>query len=77
MTFDITIMIKTFYKSNRMYGENFVSIQQAVAEKNTKVLCRQRNKDRETDRQSNGPKRNTHSFGEGKNLIILAAFYIS
>ena len=40
---------------------NFISIRQAVAEKNTKVMCGQTNK------QTDGPKRNTlsESFGDG------------
>ena len=37
--------------SSHIYRENFVSIRQAVAEKNTKVMCS----------QTNGP----FSFGEG------------
>jgi len=40
VTYNI-IIIKTFYMSSRTNGENFVSIRQAVAEKNTKVLCGQ------------------------------------
>ena len=47
MNYDITIIIKTFYMSSRTNGENFISIQQVVADKNTKVLCRQTN--RQTD----------------------------
>ena len=52
MTCDVTIIIKTFYISSRSDGENFVSIRQAVAEKNTKVLCGQIKKQtyRQTDR---------------------------
>ena len=41
--YDVTIIIKTFYVSSRTNGENFDSIRQAVAEKNTKVLCGQTN----------------------------------
>ena len=33
VTYDVIIMIKTFYMSRRTYGENFVSIRQAVEEK--------------------------------------------
>ena len=44
VTYDIIIMIKTFYMSSRTNGENFISIRQTVAEKNTKVLCGQTNK---------------------------------
>ena len=43
VTYDV-IIIETFYMSTRTNGENFVSIRQAVAEKNTKVLCRQTDK---------------------------------
>ena len=49
-TYDIIITIKTFDMSGRIYGESFVSIHQAVAEKNTKVLCGQTN--RQTDKQT-------------------------
>ena len=38
MTYDVIIIIKTFYMSSRTNGENFVSIRQAVAEKNMKDL---------------------------------------
>ena len=38
---DVIIINTTFYISSRSYGENFVSIRQAVAEKNTKALCGQ------------------------------------
>ena len=44
MTYDIIIIIKTFYMSYHSYGENFVSIRQAVAEKNTKALYGETNK---------------------------------
>ena len=49
MTYDVIIIIKTFYMSIRTNREIFISIRQAVAEKNMKVLCRQTN--RQTDRQ--------------------------
>ena len=48
MTDDIINITKTIYMRSRSSGEKFVSIQQAVAEKNTKVLCGQTNK--QTDR---------------------------
>ena len=44
MTYDIIIITKIFYMSIRSYGENFISIWQAVASKNTKVLRGQTNK---------------------------------
>ena len=44
VAYDVIIMIKTFYMNIRSSGENFVSIWQLVAEKNTKVLCGQTNK---------------------------------
>ena len=45
MIYDIMIINdKTFYMTSRSSGENFVSIRQAVAEKNTKVLCGQTNR---------------------------------
>ena len=44
VTYDVIIVIKTFCMSSHTYGENFFSIQQAVTEKNTKVLSRQSNK---------------------------------
>ena len=47
VTYDVIIIIKTFYMSSYTNGKNFVSIRQAVVEKNTKVLCGQ------TDRQTN------------------------
>ena len=49
VTYDVITVNETFYMSNCTNGEIFVSIRQAVAEKNTKVLCRQTNK--QTDRQ--------------------------
>ena len=42
VTYDI--IIETFYMSCHTYGENFILIRQAVAEKNTKVLFGQTNK---------------------------------
>ena len=51
MTYYIIIIIKAYHMSHRTYGENFVSIRQAVAENNKKVLCGQT--DRQTDRQIN------------------------
>ena len=59
VTDNIIIMIKTFNMSIRTDSENFVSIQQAVVEKNTKVLCRQTNKHKQRDR----PKCNTLAEG--------------
>ena len=50
--YDVIIINKTFHVSRRSDGENFISIRQAVAEKNTKILCRQTNK--QTDKQTNG-----------------------
>ena len=47
VTHDIIVIIKMFYMSRRTNGENFVSIRQAVAERNTKVLCGQT--DKQTD----------------------------
>ena len=41
VTYAIIIIIKTFFMSSRTNIENFVSIRQAVAQKNTKVLCGQ------------------------------------
>ena len=38
VTYDITIMIKTFHISRCSYGEIFLSIRQAVAEKNPSGL---------------------------------------
>ena len=66
MTYDVKIMIKTFFMSSCTYLENFVSIRQAFVEKNTKVLCDKQTKtDRQTNIQTNGPKHNTLSFGKG------------
>ena len=48
VTYDV-IIIKIFYMSCRSYHENFVSIRQAVAAKNTDVLRGQRNKQTDTD----------------------------
>ena len=47
VTYDVIIIIKTFYMSNRTNGENFVLISKVVTEKNTNVLCGQI--DKETD----------------------------
>ena len=58
VTYDVIIITNTFHMSRRTNGENFVSIQQVVVEKNTNVLCGQ------TYRQTNGSKCNTLSFGE-------------
>ena len=49
VTNDVTTIIETFYMSIRTNGDIFVSIRQAVADKNTKVLCGQTN--RQTDKQ--------------------------
>ena len=51
VTYDVIIIIKTFSMRSRNYGEHFFSIQQAVAEKNTKVLWGQTNK--QIDKQTN------------------------
>ena len=45
MTYDVKIMIITFYMSSRTVGENFVSIRQAVAEKKSRKFCA----DKQTD----------------------------
>ena len=63
MTADVILISKTLSMSSHTNGENFFSIRQAVAEEKTRVLCGQT--DRQTDRQTNGPKCNTLSFGEG------------
>ena len=44
VTYDVIIIIKTFYMNSRTDGENLVSIRQAVVEKNMKVLYGQTNK---------------------------------
>ena len=44
VTYNIIIILKTFYMSSCSYGDNFVSIRQAVAEKNTHVVCGQTNR---------------------------------
>ena len=49
VTYDVIIIIETFYMSSCANGEDFVSIRQAFVEKNTHVLCGQTNK--QTDRQ--------------------------
>jgi len=38
VTYDVIIIMKAFYMSSRSYGENFISIRQAVAEKYTSTL---------------------------------------
>ena len=65
VTYNVIIIIKTLYMSSCTNGEHFVSIRQEVGEKNMKVLCRQTNK--QTDKQTNGPKCDTlsKSLGEG------------
>jgi len=67
VTYDIIIIIKTFYMNSYTNGENFVSIQQAVVEKNTNVLCGQT--DRQTDKQTH--KYNSLFVGEGKYHVIV------
>ena len=53
VTCNVIIIITTFYISFRSYGENLMSIRQAVAEKNrTQVLCIQTNKQEEDVMQS-------------------------
>ena len=54
MTYNVIIIIKIFYMSSRTNGENLVSIQQVVAEKNIKVLCGQTAKQaaKQTNKQS-------------------------
>ena len=51
VTYDVILIIKTCYMSIRTNGEKFVSISQAVAQKNTKVLCKQTN--RQSNKQTN------------------------
>ena len=51
LIYDIIIIMKTFHRSSRFDGENFVSSRQMVVEKNTKVLCGQT--DRQTNKQTN------------------------
>jgi len=49
-------MIKIFSMNSRTYDENFVSIRQAVVDKNTKVVCGQTKRqmtDRQIDSQTN------------------------
>ena len=50
---DVIIIIKIFCMSSHTYAENILSIREAVAEKNMKVLCGQTN--RQTDKQMNEP----------------------
>ena len=50
VTCDVINIIKTFYMGSDTNAENFVSIRQAVVDKNTKVLCGQTDRDRQTDR---------------------------
>ena len=69
VTCDVIIAIKIFYMSCCIDDDKFVSIRQAVTEKNTKVLCGQKT-DRQTERQTNKPKYNILSFGEGKCGIV-------
>ena len=64
--YDVIIINNIFYMSSHTNGEKFVSIRQAVAEKNMKVLCRQTN--RQTDRQTDpnampSPSARTIKFG--------------
>ena len=66
VTYDIIIISKIFYLSSRSNGDTFVSIGQAVAMKNIKVMCRQTNK--QTNRQTNEPKCNTLSIDEGNHF---------
>ena len=49
VTYDVIIIIQTFYMSSHTNVVNFVSIQQAVVEKNTKVLCGQTNTNTNTN----------------------------
>ena len=42
-TYEVIIIIKAFHMSGHSDDENFLSIRQAVAEKNTHVLCGQTN----------------------------------
>ena len=44
VTYNVIIILKTFHLRSRTDGENFLSIRQAVAKKNTKVLCGQTNR---------------------------------
>ena len=55
VAYDVIIIIKTFYMSSRTNEENFGSIRQAVAEKNTKVLCGQTNKQTNKPAGDDGP----------------------
>ena len=49
VTDDVMILIQTFYMDSRSDGENFVSIRQAVAEKNTRSVRANKQTDRQTD----------------------------
>ena len=51
VTYDVIIIIKTFHISRRSNDENFVSIRNAVAQKNTEVLCRQTNTNKQAGRR--------------------------
>ena len=61
VTYDVIILIDTFHMTRRTNGENFVSIRQAVAKKNTKVLRGQ------TDKQSDA-NANTLSESTGREM---------
>ena len=51
VTYDIIIIIKTFYMSSHSNDENFVSIRQAIAEKNDSSVRTNKQPNKQTNRQ--------------------------
>ena len=66
LTYDVIIIIKTFHMRSPSNRENFVSICPAVAEKNTKILCRQ------TNRQTRGRLGTNEYLRKRTQRIIMA-----
>ena len=70
VTYDVIIINKTFHMRSRSDGEKFVSIKRAVSAKNTKVLCRQ------TDKQTNKRTQNAKPSPSVRELTWIQIFNV-
>ena len=68
VTYDVIIINKTFYMSCRSYGENFVSIRQVVAEKDTSSV----GANKQTDKQTRGHLGTNEYLRKRTQRIIMA-----
>ena len=70
--YDVIIIIETFYMSNCSNGEKFVYSNKQLQRK-TRKFCADKQTNRHTEKQTNGPKCNTpsDSFGDCNNQIRI------